>query len=210
MVGTAPRARKRVGAKPVSLKRGENGSGFTNCKKCRKAVPVGALDVHDCKLDVKIKLALECHHHPNRSTDKDLSQLRRKKRKNKEAEDAKTSRMTKKPRAPQAPKNPQTAFSIFMSNFRTKFKEGNADLKEVNKQGTEKWKSMTEEDKQPYNERADELRMEYERALAKYHKELRQFNEEGDSAEVGIIDMAYYESPYEDEYSYDGPDSDED
>ncbi|KAH9295674.1 hypothetical protein KI387_039262, partial [Taxus chinensis] len=189
MVGTAPRTRKRVGVNPCPLKRGENGSGFTNCKKCRKAVPVGAVDVHDCKLDAKIKLSLECHH-PFNSTNKDLSQLRRRKRKDREeAEKAQTPSVTKKPRGPQAPKKPQTAYLVFMEDFRKKCDEENADSNGTNKQGAEKWKLMTREEKQPHIEKAEKIRVEYEHALAKYHEELRRFNEEGDSAEVGVIDM---------------------
>lgn len=74
----------------------------------------------------------------------------------------------KKVKNPNAPKRPPTAFFIFMDDFRKSFKEANPDCKSVStvaKEGGEKWKSMTEEEKQPYVDRAAELKAEYEKAL---------------------------------------------
>ncbi|KAL0746851.1 hypothetical protein Bca101_028853 [Brassica carinata] len=58
------------------------------------------------------------------------------------------------------PKRPLTAFFIFMSDFRKTFKEENpsSNVKDVAKQGGEKWKSLTEEEKKVYLVKAAELK----------------------------------------------------
>ncbi|MFS8032483.1 putative chromatin remodeling & transcriptional activation HMG family [Helianthus anomalus] len=55
-----------------------------------------------------------------------------------------------------------------MEDFRKTFKEANPDNKKVAlvaKEGGEKWKSMTEEEKKSYVERAAELKEKYQKAL---------------------------------------------
>ncbi|THG12708.1 hypothetical protein TEA_026835 [Camellia sinensis var. sinensis] len=74
----------------------------------------------------------------------------------------------KKAKDPNQPKRPQTAFFLFMSEFRKTYKEANPDCKSVAtvaKEGGEKWKSMTDEEKKIYLDRAAELKAEYGKAL---------------------------------------------
>ncbi|KAK6790822.1 hypothetical protein RDI58_009903 [Solanum bulbocastanum] len=74
----------------------------------------------------------------------------------------------KKPKNPNALKRPPTAFFVFMDDFRQTFKAANPDCKSVStvaKEGGEKWKSMTDEEKKPYQEKAAELKAAYEKAL---------------------------------------------
>ncbi|KAJ4898879.1 high mobility group B protein 7-like [Raphanus sativus] len=65
------------------------------------------------------------------------------------------------------PKRPLTAFFIFMNDFRKTFKEENpsSNVKDVAKQGGEKWKSLTEEEKKVYLDKAAELKAEYNKSL---------------------------------------------
>lgn len=129
----------------------------------------------------------------------------RKQQRTEAVEIQKAPKCAKKPKDPNQPKKPHTAFFVFMEEFRKKYREDNADAKGVNRQGADKWKSMTEEDKKPYFKKAHTLKMEYEIAMAKYLEQIRQANEEADSAEVGIIDTAA-EYSYED-YLYELEDS---
>ncbi|XP_030930842.1 high mobility group B protein 3-like [Quercus lobata] len=58
---------------------------------------------------------------------------------------AKKAKTDKKSKDPNAPKRPQTAFFLFMDDFRKTYKEENPDSKggkEVAKEGGEKWKSL--------------------------------------------------------------------
>lgn len=84
------------------------------------------------------------------------------------AKKSRTEKRGKKEKDPNAPKRPPTAFFIFMDDFRKSYKEANPDskgVKEVAKEGGEKWKSMTDEEKKPYQDKATELKAEYEKAL---------------------------------------------
>ncbi|GFZ18309.1 high-mobility group box 6 [Actinidia rufa] len=81
---------------------------------------------------------------------------------------AKKVKKEKKTKDPNFPKRPQTAFFLFMDEFRKSYKKANPDCKSVAtvaKEGGEKWKSMTDEEKKAYIDRAAELKAEYTRAL---------------------------------------------
>ncbi|KAM0964242.1 hypothetical protein ACFX13_020673 [Malus domestica] len=78
------------------------------------------------------------------------------------------SKRAKKDKDPNAPKRPLTAFFLFLDDFRKSYKEANPDskgVKMVTKEGGEKWKSMIDEEKKPYVDKAAELKQEYKRAL---------------------------------------------
>ncbi|KAM0960907.1 hypothetical protein FF1_020380 [Malus domestica] len=80
----------------------------------------------------------------------------------------KMSKRAKKDKDPNAPKRPLTAFFLFLDDFRKSYKEANPDskgVKMVTKEGGEKWKSMIDEEKKPYVDKAAELKQEYKRAL---------------------------------------------
>ncbi|KAH6777269.1 high mobility group B3 [Perilla frutescens var. frutescens] len=57
---------------------------------------------------------------------------------------------------------------IFRADFRKSFKEANPDCKSVAtvaKEGGEKWKSMSDEEKKSYVEKAAELKAEYNKEV---------------------------------------------
>jgi high mobility group protein B1 len=53
----------------------------------------------------------------------------------------------------------------FRKNFRAENLFPGCNVKDVPKQGAEKWKSMTEEEKKPYLDKAAELKAEYNKSL---------------------------------------------
>ncbi|KAL0409098.1 UNVERIFIED_CONTAM: High mobility group B protein 7 [Sesamum radiatum] len=88
--------------------------------------------------------------------------------------------------------------------FRKSFKEGNPECKSVAmvaKEGGEKWKSMSDEDKKVYIDRAAELKAEYEKALGcndveneqdvddSSEKEVKEEEEADDSSEKEIKEV---------------------
>ncbi|KAH6762395.1 hypothetical protein C2S52_019828 [Perilla frutescens var. hirtella] len=79
-----------------------------------------------------------------------------------------TEPKAKKGKVSNGKKHPQTAFFLFMADFRKSFKEANPDCKSVAtvaKEGGEKWKSMSDEEKKSYVEEAAELKAEYNKEV---------------------------------------------
>ncbi|AQK57946.1 nucleosome/chromatin assembly factor D [Zea mays] len=147
--GNAARSRKRVEA--TVLKRSRDGSAFTRCEACNKDVPVVLIDMHSCSLDEKIRMTLEAQ-----VVEKtvEVASADRKKSSAKGG----GNKDAKRKRSP-------TAFFLFMDDFRKEFKATHPDNKSVAtvaKEGGERWKSMTDEEKKPYIEKAAELKAEAE------------------------------------------------
>ncbi|KAI3698602.1 hypothetical protein L2E82_42265 [Cichorium intybus] len=165
----AARARKRVEAETTStsLKRAKNGSAFTRCEACNKDVAVALISMHDCGLDAKIKMNLEAQV-AEIANDPAKKPAEKKKAVKANEQSSKRVKKVKKERDPTKPKRPPTAFFLFMDEFRVTFKAANPDNKKiamVAKEGGEKWKSMTDEEKKPFTTRAAELKEEYQKAL---------------------------------------------
>ncbi|XP_051148869.1 high mobility group B protein 7 [Andrographis paniculata] len=166
--GSGPsRLRKRVEAEtaPASsssaLKRARDGSAFAKCDECNKDVPIALISFHNCSLDAKIKMNLEAQviEVPNENKKPE------RKKAAKQAEPK--AKKEKKAKTSIGRKRPPTAFFLFMDDFRKSFKEANPDCKSVAtvaKEGGEKWKSMSDEDKKVYVDRAAELKAEFEKA----------------------------------------------
>ncbi|XP_073147764.1 high mobility group B protein 7-like [Henckelia pumila] len=180
------RVRKRVDAESsssaASLKRARDGSAFTKCEECSKDVPVALISFHDCSLDAKIKMNLETQA-VEIPTENQKKTTEKKKVKSTESK----TKKEKKVKNPNAPKRPPTAFFVFMEEFRKTFKEANPDCKSVAlvaKEGGVKWKSMTDEDKKPFIDKAAELKAEYEKAVASNDAENEQ--DEDDSTEKEV------------------------
>ncbi|CAA3021766.1 high mobility group B protein 7 [Olea europaea var. sylvestris] len=180
-----PRGRKRVEAdsSPTSasttLKRARDGSAFAKCEECNKDVPVALISFHNCSLDAKIKMNLGAQV-VEMSSEVKKNTAEKKKAKSTEPK----AKKEKKAKDPNAPKRPPTAFFLFLDDFRKEYKEANPDcksVKEVAKEGGEKWKSMTTEEKKLYQDRAAELKAEYVKAL-KPNEEENEHDEE-DSTE---------------------------
>ncbi|KAK4400176.1 High mobility group B protein 7 [Sesamum angolense] len=184
--GGASRLRKRVEAESSSssaLKRAKDGSAFAKCEECNKDVPVALISFHNCSLDAKIKMNLEAQivEMPSEAKKKSAPE----KRKTKQTEPR--TKKEKKAKNPNAPKRPPTAFFVFMEEFRKSYKEANPECKSVAmvaKEGGEKWKSMSDEDKKVYIDRAAELKAEYEKALASNDAENEQDVDDSSEKEV--------------------------
>lgn len=151
----------------TSLLRGRDGSAFARCEECNKDVPVALISMHSCSLDARIKMNLESQV-VEKPTEPKKKPAERKKSSSATEPKSKKARTEKKGKNPNAMKRPLTAFFLFMDDFRKTYKEENPDSKggkEVAKEGGEKWKSMTDEEKKPYQDKAAELKAEYEKAL---------------------------------------------
>ncbi|XP_068640700.1 high mobility group B protein 7 [Aristolochia californica] len=162
-----PRTRKRVEVETSSLKRAKDGSAFTRCEACNKDVAVVLIDMHNCSLDSKIKMNLEAQV-VERMTEVQKPPVDRKKKSVAASSEPQKSKKEKKVKDPNKPKRPPTAFFVFLDDFRRQYKETNPDSKNVSavaKGGGEKWKSMSEEEKKPYLDKAAELKAEYAKAL---------------------------------------------
>ncbi|OIW12795.1 hypothetical protein TanjilG_24728 [Lupinus angustifolius] len=161
------------------LVRTKDGSAFTRCEECNKDVPVALISMHSCSLEAKIKMNLE-------SQVVEVTEVKkqeRKKPKSKEpnAKRAKTEKV-KKVKDPNLPKRPATAFFLFLDDFRKAFKEANPDskdVKRVGKEGGEKWRSMSDEEKKPYLDKFAELKAEYEKAMETYKSRDEEEEQEG-------------------------------
>ncbi|XVE52510.1 hypothetical protein DITRI_Ditri02bG0127800 [Diplodiscus trichospermus] len=87
---------------------------------------------------------------------------------------------------PNKPKRPPTAFFVFLEDFRTIYKREHPKVKAVSavgKAGGEKWKSMSNAEKAPYEAKAAKRKSEYEKLMAAYNKKLENTDEEEEEAE---------------------------
>ena len=71
---------------------------------------------------------------------------------------------------PNAPKKPQTAFFLWLSENRESIKEANpeATLGQISKIGGEKWRELSDDDKQPYEEKYKSAKEDYDEAMKSY------------------------------------------
>ncbi|KAK9127979.1 hypothetical protein Syun_016776 [Stephania yunnanensis] len=93
------------------------------------------------------------------------------------ADDKGSKKPTKKEKAaikdPNKPKRPPSAFFVFLEEFRKIFKQENPHVKAVSavgKAGGEKWKSMSNAEKAPYEAKAAKRKAEYEKLMNAYNK----------------------------------------
>ncbi|KAI0500530.1 hypothetical protein KFK09_018744 [Dendrobium nobile] len=179
-----PKQRKRVEAEtPTTMKRAKDGSAFTKCEACKKDIHVGLIDMHDCGMDSKIKMNLEAQ------VVEKVTEVKKpeKKRAASSTQKERKSKKEKKGRDSNKRKRPPTAFFLYMEDFRKEFKEANPDNKSVAlvaKEGGVKWKSMTDEEKNPYLDKAADLKAEYDKAENDVENE--EVKEEDDTEEKGV------------------------
>ncbi|PON51169.1 High mobility group box domain containing protein [Parasponia andersonii] len=84
---------------------------------------------------------------------------------------------------PNKPKRPPSAFFVFLEEFRKEFKKDNPNVKAVSavgKAGGERWKSLTEAEKAPYEAKAAKRKTEYEKQLRAYNKKQESTADDGD------------------------------
>ncbi|XP_072958217.1 high mobility group B protein 3-like [Typha angustifolia] len=89
---------------------------------------------------------------------------------------------------PNKPKRPASAFFVFMEEFRKEFQEKNPNNKlvsVVSKAGGDRWKSMSESDKAPYQAKAEKRKAEYFKSMAAYDKKKSESSGGNASAEEG-------------------------
>ncbi|KAL6142270.1 hypothetical protein ACLB2K_060553 [Fragaria x ananassa] len=84
------------------------------------------------------------------------------------------AKQTKKAKKdPNKPKKPPSAFFVFLAEFRVDFKKKNPNVKgvaAVGKAGGEKWRSMTDAEKAPYEAQSAKAKTEYEKQMKIYDK----------------------------------------
>ncbi|KAK3445066.1 hypothetical protein EUGRSUZ_A00506 [Eucalyptus grandis] len=119
---------------------------------------------------------------------------------------------------PNKPKRPPSAFFVFLEEFRKTFKKENPNIKAVSavgKAGGEKWKSMSQAEKAPYEAKAAKKKTEYEKLMNAYNKK-QSVDEDGDEeserskSEVNDEDEASAEEAQEDEEEEEEDDDDDD
>ncbi|XP_022744527.1 high mobility group B protein 3-like isoform X2 [Durio zibethinus] len=82
---------------------------------------------------------------------------------------------------PNKPKRPPTAFFVFLEEFRIIYKREHPKVKAVSavgKAGGEKWKSMSNAEKAPYEAKAAKRKSEYEKLMEAYKKKLENTEDE--------------------------------
>ncbi|XP_052800705.1 FACT complex subunit SSRP1-like isoform X2 [Mya arenaria] len=87
----------------------------------------------------------------------------------------KTKKKSKEEKDPNKPKRPQTAYFIWFIEQRAKIKEKHPDFSvvDISKKAGEMWGKMTNEEKEPYNEKNREAKKEYDIAMKEYNKNLK-------------------------------------
>lgn len=177
-----PKQRKRVeadtpdsssSAVTLSLKRAKDGSAFARCEECNTSVPVALIDMHSCSLEAKIKMSLDATIVEKQAEVKKKPADRKKSASSEAGTESKSKkRKLSKVKDPNMPKRPMSGYFVFMEDFRKVYKEEHPDskgVKEVAKEAGAKWKSMTDEEKKPYLDKAAELKAEYEKAMEAYN-----------------------------------------
>ena len=91
----------------------------------------------------------------------------------------KAKRTKKAPRDPNLPKRPKNAFMLFTASVRdevkaelvSKAEDGKIRVADVSKACGERWKAMTDDEKQPFVDANAEAKAEYEKAMDAYYTE---------------------------------------
>ncbi|XP_021735495.1 high mobility group B protein 7-like [Chenopodium quinoa] len=178
-----PKQRKRVEAESpdaesspsatLSLKRAKDGSAFSRCEECNSSVPVALIDMHNCSIEAKIKMSLDATVVEKPAEVKKKPVERKKPSSSAAGSESKSKkRKLSKVKDPNMPKRPMSGYFVFMEEFRKVYKEEHPEskgVKEVAKEAGAKWKSMTDEEKKPYLDKAAELKVEYEKAMEAYN-----------------------------------------
>ncbi|XVE56289.1 hypothetical protein DITRI_Ditri03aG0226700 [Diplodiscus trichospermus] len=84
---------------------------------------------------------------------------------------------------PNKPKRPASAFFVFMEEFREQYKKDhpkNKSVAAVGKAGGDKWKSLSQAEKQPYVAKAEKRKAEYEKNMKAYNKKQAEGPKEDD------------------------------
>ncbi|XP_066110774.1 high mobility group protein B3-like [Saccopteryx bilineata] len=87
-----------------------------------------------------------------------------------EMKDYRPAKGVKKKKDPNAPKRPPSGFFLFYSEFRLKIKSTNPGISigDVAKKLGEMWNNFSDNEKQPYNNKAAKLKEEFKKDVADY------------------------------------------
>ncbi|KAB1217745.1 High mobility group B protein 1 [Morella rubra] len=91
---------------------------------------------------------------------------------------------------PNKPKRPPTAFFVFLEEFRKTYKEEHPNVKAVSavgKAGGGKWKTMTAEEKAPYEAKSAQMKSEYEKLMIAYNKKQESTDDDEDEASKSAV-----------------------
>ncbi|XP_057861770.1 high mobility group B protein 1 [Cryptomeria japonica] len=92
---------------------------------------------------------------------------------------------------PNKPKRPPSGFFVFLEGFRKQYKEANPNSKSISavaKAGGEKWQSMSEAEKAPFEATAAKKKAEYQNAMAAYNNKQEASAEESDKSKSEVND----------------------
>ncbi|KAF8050301.1 hypothetical protein N665_1998s0005 [Sinapis alba] len=108
------------------------------------------------------------------------------------AEKVVSKRETKKAKEdPNKPKRAPSAFFVFLEDFRQTFKKENPNVKAVSAVGKaagQKWKSMSEAEKAPYEETAAKRKAAYEKLMDAYNKNMEEGSDESEKSTSQVND----------------------
>ncbi|OWF35109.1 high mobility group protein B2-like [Mizuhopecten yessoensis] len=71
---------------------------------------------------------------------------------------------------PTKPKRPQTAYFLFLGDYRKKMKNTDIGHKDVIRQAGAEWRQLTDRDKKPYEEQSQVLQKKYDEELKKWRE----------------------------------------
>lgn len=98
---------------------------------------------------------------------------------------AKKGAYNKKPEAVSypPPTRNRSSYTIYFSENRPQFAKDHPDAlpKDIMRAVGKKWKTLSEEDKKPYDEMADRDKERYERQMSEYEKEGRYYDDHGNA-----------------------------
>ncbi|XP_002526902.2 high mobility group B protein 1 [Ricinus communis] len=112
---------------------------------------------------------------------------------------------------PNRPKRPPSAFFVFLEDFRKVYKQEHPNVKAVSavgKAGGEKWKSMSNAEKSPFEAKAAKRKSDYEKLMTAYNKKQESGDDQDDGDEES--DGSKIEASRDDEESAEEDEEDED
>ncbi|XP_023518849.1 high mobility group B protein 1-like [Cucurbita pepo subsp. pepo] len=126
-----------------------------------------------------------------------------------------TKKDLKAKKDPNKPKRPSSAFFVFLEDFRKEYKRENPNVKSVSavgKAGGQKWKSLSQSERAPYEAKAAKRKAEYEKLMKAYDKKASAAEDEESErskSEVNDEDEASEEEHEEDDDNSEEDDGDE-
>ncbi|XP_024007860.1 high mobility group B protein 3 [Eutrema salsugineum] len=108
---------------------------------------------------------------------------------------------------PNKPKRPASAFFVFMEEFRETYKKehpNNKSVAAVGKAGGQKWKSLSDSEKAPYQAKADKRKVEYEKNMNAYNKKQEEGPKEDEESDKSVSEV------HDEDDAEDGSDEEED